>query len=176
MGKLENVLIRKVRIKDAEALYTLINESRDNIGKYLPWVDDTNSIMDEEKFINYALTQNENCKLYPYVVIWNDKIAGMIDLHNIDHDNRKAYIGYWIGDTFTGNGIIHQSIKLLSELAFKKLNLHKLVIQAEESNQRSINVARRAGFKVEGKSIDEVYFHNCYHTFINYYLLDTDFN
>lgn len=52
MEKLENVLIRKVRIKDAEALYTLINKSRDNIGKYLPWVDDTNSIMDEELCLN----------------------------------------------------------------------------------------------------------------------------
>lgn len=174
MKELKNVLIRKIKIEDSEILYALINESRGDIGKYLPWVDTTNSVSDEENFIKYALSQNQNGNLYPYVIIWNDQIAGMIDLHNIDHDNRKAYIGYWLGNSFTGNGIVHQSIKLLSELAFKKFNLHKLIIQSEDSNQRSINVAKRAGFKMEGKSIDEVYFHDCYHTFINYYLLNTN--
>lgn len=175
MENLKGVSIRKVKTNDAKTLYSLIDESRKEIRKYLPWVDTTNSVLDEENFIKYALSQNQNGTLYPCVIIWNNRIVGMIDFHSIDHDNRKAYIGYWLGNSFIGNGIVHQSVKLLSELAFKKFNLHKLIIQAEDSNQRSMNVAKRAGFKVEGKSIDEVYFHNCYHTFINYYLLDTDF-
>lgn len=72
MENLEGVSIRKVKTNDAKTLYSLIDESRKEIRKYLPWVDTTNSVLDEENFIKYALSQNQNGTLYPCVIIWNN--------------------------------------------------------------------------------------------------------
>lgn len=174
MKSQKKIVIRMVKSDDAQKLYTLVDSSRKSIGQYLPWVDDTQSAIDEAKFINYALSQNELKRLYPYVILWDGEIAGMIDLHNVDHLNKKGYVGYWLGDSFVGKGIVHQALELLSDIAFQQLKLHKIIIQAEENNPRSIHVAQKAQFKLEGKSIDEVFFHDQYHTFLNYYLLDSD--
>lgn len=47
-----------------------------------------------------------------YTLWYKNQLAGMIDLQCIDHVNRKAYIGYWLGQQFTRKGIMTLVVKV----------------------------------------------------------------
>ena len=61
---------------------------------------------------------------------------GSTRLHNINHHNRNADIGYtWYGKDFRGTGINKQCKFLLLQYAFETLNLLRVGFKADASNQ-----------------------------------------
>ena len=66
---------------------------------------------------------------------------GNITLHQIDWRNRHAEIGIFIGDkNARGKGYASESIKLIAEHAFSRLNLRKLYTGMVKGNEGSKNL------------------------------------
>jgi RimJ/RimL family protein N-acetyltransferase len=75
--------------------------------------------------------------------------CGFID---IDWQNRGAEIGIQIGEKeYWDQGYSTKAVRLLLNIGFKNLNLHRLWLRVFESNKRAIRSYEKAGFVVEGK-------------------------
>jgi ribosomal-protein-alanine N-acetyltransferase len=73
---------------------------------------------------------------------------GTISLNSIDWITRKGEIGYMIGDKdYWGHGIATEAVKLISDYALNRLNLHKVEAGVVETNIGSIRVLIKNGFK-----------------------------
>ncbi|MCP1133523.1 GNAT family N-acetyltransferase [Paenibacillus polysaccharolyticus] len=73
---------------------------------------------------------------------------------DIDLGNRKAEIGYWLGQEYEGNGLITKAVNVLIEHAFEQLGLNKVEIGAATDNRRSRAIPEKLGFQREGELRD----------------------
>src|ERR1700719_1038629 len=64
------------------------------------------------------------------VILFKGEIVGVAGYNNINWSNKTAYIGYWLGEAFQGNGIMTEVAKTLTDYAFNELNLNKVEIRA----------------------------------------------
>lgn len=157
--------IRLVEEKDATPLFYLVNESRQHLTPFLPWAHSIRDVNDELKFIQSVRAQQLHKQQYAFVIEKGSEIVGMIDLHNVNHINHQAEVGYWLSKNYTGQGIVSIALKKIHDYAFKQLKLHKLVILVDNANTKSIQVAKRANYHHEGTLVDDKYYNNTYHTF-----------
>jgi hypothetical protein len=79
-----------------------------------------------------------------------DKLVGDIGYHPIDWADRKAEIGYWLGESFQGKGLMTEACKTLITYAFAELGLNKVEIHCAAENIRSCAIPKRLGFTQEG--------------------------
>ena len=83
----------------------------------------------------------------------DEKIVGSINLSQIFKGNFKnAYLGYYLSQEFTGQGLMSEAIELVLQFAFKTIKLHRIEANVQPHNTASINVLKRAGFCKEGFS------------------------
>jgi ribosomal-protein-alanine N-acetyltransferase len=65
---------------------------------------------------------------------------------------RNAYLGYWIGAGYEGQGYMTEAMALVLRVAFVELGLHRLEANIQPENERSLALVRRCGFRHEGFS------------------------
>jgi ribosomal-protein-serine acetyltransferase len=76
-------------------------------------------------------------------------MAGAI-MMDVKLSNRSATLSYWLFKDYTGQGLMTESVKLLSAYAFATLKLNRLELLVSVHNDKSTAVAKRCGFKEEG--------------------------
>jgi diamine N-acetyltransferase len=76
---------------------------------------------------------------------------GSIDLFDFDPQNKRAGIGILIDEASRRKGFAFEALNLFIEYCFKTLNLHQLYCNIEKSNEESINLFSKAGFKACGE-------------------------
>jgi [ribosomal protein S5]-alanine N-acetyltransferase len=78
-------------------------------------------------------------------------LAGGITLGAIRYGvARSGQIGYWMGEKFSGQGLMQDAVKTVSTFGFETLKLHRLEAACIPSNERSIKVLEKTGFHREG--------------------------
>jgi len=153
----DNVKVRLVAPEDAGSLYDQIEKTRPLLAKFMPWGDAMQSVDEERDFLLYCQGRMADKKLWITSVLVDDKPVGMIDLHNINLDNKNAEVGYWLGGEYQGNGVMTDCLLRVLEVGFEEMHLHKIKLLAEVVNEASNAVALKAGFKLEGQLKDEIY-------------------
>ena len=71
-------------------------------------------------------------------------------LHDVDLDDRRAAVGYWLAADARGRGIATHAVRLIARWAFAELALARLEITCGPDNEPSLRVAERCGFVREG--------------------------
>lgn len=90
---------------------------------------------------------------YPFFICDNrtDALLGGITLGNVRRGvSQSGQIGYWVGQRYTGKGIMSEAVGLVCSHAFDTLGLHRLEAACIPDNQRSIRILEKAGFEREG--------------------------
>lgn len=75
------------------------------------------------------------------------KTIGTIDLYDFDPFHKRAGIGILIDESYRSRGFATEALSLLIDYCFTTLNLHQLFCTIEESNEKSIRLFTKAGFK-----------------------------
>lgn len=88
----------------------------------------------------------------PYAITLNDQFIGVVGLSYAA--SQPPEIGYWLGEPHWGKGIMSEAVKALIEAAFSTGLYPRLKARALESNEASLNVLEKAGFKRVGKAVD----------------------
>jgi ribosomal-protein-alanine N-acetyltransferase len=65
---------------------------------------------------------------------------------------RSAYLGYYVGAQYAGQGYMTEALQLMLQHAFRKLKLHRLEANIQPDNTASLALIKRAGFVREGYS------------------------
>ncbi|MFT8390628.1 MAG: GNAT family protein [Sporolactobacillus sp.] len=164
----KDIVLRMPDLADAETLFYLIDHDREELGKWMPWTQTTCSAQDERHFIHYALDRQAHDQLWIVTIVVNNKPAGMIDIHEIDHFNKHGKIGYWLGQAFQGKGVMTRSLQAVEYIAFSILELHRLEVIADVANQRSRAVAERLSYINEGTMSAYLFVNGRFHDTILY--------
>ena len=90
----------------AEELFDLIEENREFLKQWLPWLDNNRYLQNTIDFISISQLQYERSETIQFVLFYKGKIAGIVGFHKIDWINRLTSIGYWIGEGFQGHGLV----------------------------------------------------------------------
>ncbi len=83
----------------------------------------------------------------------DDALVGVFNLSEIVRGAfQSAYIGYYAFAPHAGRGYMAEGLELTLKFAFGAMRLHRVEINIQPANARSIRLARRAGFAREGFS------------------------
>lgn len=149
--KVSNTLFLKLRHKeDAEAIFLLTDKHRDYLRPWFPWVETTRTVDDTKKYIEGELENFEKKTGADFGIWYEEKWIGSMGYHAINAANKKAAIGYWLAEDFTGKGVMTECMKVLISYGFKELGLNRIEIECFTSNTKSRAVAERLGFTLEG--------------------------
>ncbi len=67
-----------------------------------------------------------------------------------DVERFSAEIGYWLGESFWGRGIVSEALQLVTEHAFERMNFLRLFALPFADNIASVRVLEKAGYVKEG--------------------------
>ncbi|HZI83864.1 MAG TPA: GNAT family protein [Casimicrobiaceae bacterium] len=83
----------------------------------------------------------------------DDALVGVFNLSEIVRGAfQSAYVGYYALAPHAGRGYMAEGLGLTLRFAFRIMRLHRVEINIQPGNSRSIKLARRAGFIREGFS------------------------
>ena len=135
--------------------------STEDAEKYTEWMNDfettdytgrSGAIMTIEKEKEYLESHSGDEACFAIVRLEDDELIGTIGLEKIDHLNRKATLGIFIGDKESRNkGYGTEAIKLILEYGFRYLNLKNIKLNVIEFNQRAKACYEKCGFKEYGR-------------------------
>jgi RimJ/RimL family protein N-acetyltransferase len=80
----------------------------------------------------------------------DDRLLGSVGLVQLDWEELRAGIGYWVARESRCRGIAPRAVGALARWAFEALPLARLEITVQAGNTASQRVAERAGFTREG--------------------------
>jgi len=82
-------------------------------------------------------------------------LLGGVGLHHLEERGDSAEAGWWIGKEHRGFGYATEAVDLLVRTGFRRLALHRVQAFVFPRNRASRAVARRCGFRYEGRLRDE---------------------
>lgn len=83
----------------------------------------------------------------------DDTIVGSINLSQIFMGGFcSAYLGYYVGAPYAGQGYMTEALQLMLRHAFQDLKLHRVEANIQSGNLASLALVKRAGFIKEGYS------------------------
>ncbi len=142
----DEIQLTRITLSDAPDIFRAIDENRESLRTWLPFVDFTASVDDSVAFVQGT----EQSQDQVFVIRYNGTFAGLIGLKAIDQANHKAEIGYWLIPTNEGKGLVTRCCQRLIEYGFEELGLNRLLICVAVDNRKSRMVPARLGFFEEG--------------------------
>jgi RimJ/RimL family protein N-acetyltransferase len=79
-----------------------------------------------------------------------EAVGGIGFVRGSDVERFGAEIGYWLGESFWGRGIVTEALELVTVYAFEQFNLLRLYALPFADNAGSIRVLEKAGYTREG--------------------------
>jgi ribosomal-protein-alanine N-acetyltransferase len=158
--KLFGVLVnlRELSINDAHAIAHIMNY---NISRYLYEVPEPYLVQDALNFIKTAHNDFESFSALHFAIEYKGMselrnnypvLVGSISLKNIDLINKKAHLGYWIGEEYWSRGIATECVRLIIKYAFSSdLGLREVIAYVFPENKASIRVLEKNGMKKKGE-------------------------
>lgn len=146
----ENLSLKLRHEEDAEEVFLLTDRNREDLRKWFPWVDSTQSPEDSKKFIIKCQEEFKDNKSADFGVLYDGKLIGSMGFHTIKIGHSWAEIGYWLDKDFRGKGIMTECVKAMINYGFNELNLHRIQIRCDSKNLQSKAIPERLSFKLEG--------------------------
>ena len=149
----DRVYLSPVNTDDAETYVRWMNDPAVaiNFGQYPQVVSSTNEL-------NWLFEPPNDIQRYAMILTDGDEMIGCISLQNIDHKNRNAFIGIFIGEAERRNkGYGAEAMRLLLGYAFRTMNLNAVMLSVHEDNIGGITCYKKVGFKEAGRRREWVY-------------------
>jgi ribosomal-protein-serine acetyltransferase len=166
-----NLRLEPINKAFSKALIQAINNNREHLSPFMPWVPNMQTEIDSENYITNCELLSSLGKEVSFVILLNEELVGRIGLHHLDQANKKASIGYWLTKNAEGKGIILKSCKKLISYGFEKLQLQRIEIKAAVENSRSQQIPQKLHFKKEGILRQAELINNKFHDLILFSML-----
>lgn len=169
----EDIKLYPLSVDDIFKIFNTINNEREYMREWLPFVDTTHGVEDTGNYVNYILkTENQQFTIY-----YKEEFVGLIGFKDTDTDNRKTEIGYWLSQYAQGKGIMFNSVAKLIDYAFGEMDINRIQIKVAEENHKSRKIPERLGFLVEGVERDgELLVDNVFTDIVIYSLLRREYS
>lgn len=149
----DNFTIRLLTINDLDAYFHLVEQNRERLEDFFTGtVSKTKTFEDTKEFLLDIVQRTKDKTYFPYIIIddSNQRIAGFIDLKNIDWNIPKSEMGLYIDKDYANQGISTKSFKLFCDFCFAEYKFQKLYLRTHHNNTFARRVAEKCGFEIEG--------------------------
>jgi ribosomal-protein-serine acetyltransferase len=143
-----NLELRLLTLADSDTQFTLLDQNRQYIGKWLPWVN-TATKQEQRDFLLTGLNRYETeggfaCGIW-YKPQSENILIGIITAATIE--TGLLEMSYWLSESYTGKGIMFRCMQklVITLLAMDKISQIDLVIASPNTASRSL--ATRLGFQ-----------------------------
>jgi len=141
------VVLRRYEMPDLEALWHAIEEERERIAVWMPFVEGVRTIEDERTWLETVVADEAGTGGGG---LWSgSESLGGVGLM-LGPFGIAGEIGYWIRAKHEGRGHITRACRAMIDIGFEELGLHRIEIRAGVDNARSRAVPERLGFTYEG--------------------------
>ena len=150
----EKIVLKRAdaTFKLAEELVTAVDESRKDLLPWLPWALNNKTAEDEFGWLlNWCEKNRKENVGYAYIIRKKDggKLLGSVDFMKINKEWKSGEIGYWLRSSEVGHGYMQEAVRLLEKEVFAR-DFNRITILNDTRNTRSVNVAKRAGYHLDG--------------------------
>jgi len=135
---------------DAQALFDLTEQNREHLRQWLIWVDNIETVDDAQRYIRSSLGQFLERNGFQTGIWYRGTLSGIIGYQSVDWVNRSTTLGYWVGASCQGKGLVTQACSALVDWAFREWSLNRVEIRCATGNDRSRAIPERLGFTQEG--------------------------
>jgi len=142
--------LRPLNLRDAPALFALVEANRERLRRWLPWPDSNRSVLDSRAYILRVRAHQKAGLALPFGLWWKNRLVGIAGFVRIDPRNCSAAIGYWLTESAGGRGLMTSAVTALLRHGFETLKLNRIEIRAGVRNRRSRAIPERLGFRHEG--------------------------
>ena len=158
------VRIRPYRVDDAPALLEAAHESVPEVQPWMPWCHSALSLEDTRAWLELQVPAFRNGETYEFAIVSGEGgYLGGCGVNQIDKDNRRANLGYWVRSAATRRGAATAAVGLIREWAFRHTDLVRLEIVIACGNAASHRVAEKAGAFREGTLRRRLLLHGVHH-------------
>jgi len=143
----ETFLLRKMKIEDKIGFAKHANNPKvfENLRDRFPH---PYSESDAENFIEFVLSSSD--PQTNFTIEFDGEAIGNISIFLKEDVYRKnAEIGYWIGESYWGRGIMTKAVKLIVEYIFSTFDVLRVYATPFSTSLGSMKVLEKAGFKKE---------------------------
>jgi ribosomal-protein-alanine N-acetyltransferase len=140
------VTIRPQRISDAKRFFEIVSSPN---FRYIPIA--IKSVEEEKKFLRLNREKRRRHIEYNFSILYDGTIVGAIGVKLISGFPYVGEIGYLVDEGYWGRGIAPRAVRLIEAFAFEKLRLLRLEILIATPNTRSVTVAVKCGYTMEGR-------------------------
>jgi ribosomal-protein-alanine N-acetyltransferase len=140
--------VRSPRPDDAEAFLVAMRAS---IELHHPWTKAPLTRPDYDAMLERAAGPTYE----PLLIVERESglIAGYVALSEVVRGSfQNAFMGYYGTAQLTGRGLMTEGILGALEHGFSTMGLHRIEANVQPGNERSLALARRVGFRLEGFS------------------------
>ncbi len=142
--------LRPLYLRDAKALFALVEANRERLRRWLPWPDANRCVLDSRAYILRVRAHARAGVGQSFGLCWKGALVGIAGFVWIDVANRSAGIGYWLAQEAEGHGLMTAAVQALLKHGFHSLKLNRIEIRAGVRNGRSRAIPERLGFRHEG--------------------------
>ncbi|HEY0545394.1 MAG TPA: GNAT family protein [Pyrinomonadaceae bacterium] len=166
--------LRLIDERQTDEGYALVMSNLEHLKRWSPWLTDDFSFEQAQKFPQTNRERLAEGMGFMMRLIYQSRIAGNIGFNTIDWTNRKTELGYWLGASFEGKGIVTRACRALVDYAFDELKLNRVEINCAVENQKSRRIPERLGFKHEGILRQAEWIHDHFHDLAMYAMLASE--
>lgn len=170
----QNVRLNVLEPKHARELFKLVDSNRNHLREWLPFIDDYQSVAAATQFIMRNKEHNGRDTGLGMGIWVGEVLAGVVTYDHIDWSNRAALIGFWLGKSFQGKGIMTRTCTALIDLAFNELGLNRVEISCALENRKCRLVPERLGFRQAGVSRQREWLYDHFVDTVGYDMLASD--
>lgn len=150
------MIIRALEKSDLKQVHVINNERE--VMAY--WFEEPYGSVDELErlYDKHIFDQSER----RFVIEISGEFVGVVELMEIDYIHRNCEIQIIVIKNFRGQGLAQKALKKGLDYAFRILNMHKVYLIVDVTNEPAVHIYKKLGFQVEGTMKDHFYTNGYY--------------
>ena len=149
--RVSDIVIRPVRVEDAQAMYDAVRESIPELVQWMPWCHQDYSLQEAKSWLRTQVQAFNERRWFEFAILDpGGEYLGQCGLNQMDDANRRCNLGYWVRSGVTGQGIAPRAVLMTRDWAFEHTALARIEVVIALGNHRSVRVAEKSGAFREG--------------------------
>ena len=152
----DTITLRPYAKEDAAVIFLSVNENREHLGRWFPWVRGTQSVEDSVEFLKTVVEEeHSNCTgihlgIFDTISLrgkHNEKLLGSVAIRKINLSNHTGEVGCWLAEESQGKGLATKACLKIIEYSKTVLGLQQFELHTAVDNLRTQALAERLNFK-----------------------------
>jgi ribosomal-protein-serine acetyltransferase len=150
----ERVLLTPIDPADGPELWTVVEQSRWHLERWLPWVPFNSTPEASQRYAEACAADWDAGRAVRFGIRdrGTQALLGIVGLDSCVHLHRSCELGYWLRLDATGRGLMAEAAKACVDFAIERLGVHRVRCAAATDNYGSLRVIARLGLRFEGIS------------------------